>query len=258
MEQTQAYDDKLVALLEALWGDGFLSPGGTDEVALVLSGLDLRGTAILDIGCGTGGCARFIAEQHSPRRIVGIDVEAAVVERATKLAVAAGVSDIASFVAVEPGPFPFGDATFDVVFSKDSLLHIADKRALAEEIHRVLGPGGVFAAGDWMAGSDGPSSPALQRYEELEGLGFGLASPDTYFAALRGAGFGNITYVDRTAWLRYRTHGELAELRGPLHQRLLREVGADFLAHEIEVWEALCAVLDTAELVAGHWRAVKN
>lgn len=258
MEQTQAYDDKLVALLEALWGEGFLSPGGTDEVALVLSGLALGGKRILDIGCGTGGCARFIAEQYSPREIVGIDVEVTVVARATELAAAAGLGDVATFVAVTPGPLPFADATFDIVFSKDSLLHIADKRALAEEIHRVLRPGGVFAASDWMAGSDGPGSAALQRYEELEGLGFGLASPDTYFAALRAAGFGHVTYLDRTEWLRDRTHGELAQLRGPLHQRLLGEVGAEFLHHEIEVWEALSAVLDTAELGAGHWRALKR
>ena len=27
------YDDRHIALLEALWGDGYLSPGGAEEVA---------------------------------------------------------------------------------------------------------------------------------------------------------------------------------------------------------------------------------
>ena len=30
---TDLYTPKLVAPLEAIWGDGFLSPGGPDEIA---------------------------------------------------------------------------------------------------------------------------------------------------------------------------------------------------------------------------------
>ncbi|MDO8361404.1 MAG: methyltransferase domain-containing protein [Actinomycetota bacterium] len=255
MAQTQEYDDKLVAVLEALWGDGYLSPGGNDETALVLQGVELHGQRVLDIGCGTGGCALFIAERFHPVEVVGLDVEPGVVATATANAVAAGVADVVSFTAVLPGPLPFDDGRFDVVFSKDSIVHIADKHALAREIFRVLAPGGVFAASDWMAGSDEPPSPAMQRYEELEGLGFGLASPDRYFAALRAAGFERVEYVDRTPWLRDRTHHELQQLDGPLRAVLEAAVGLEFLEHEVDVWRALCAVLDTAELGAGHWRA---
>jgi SAM-dependent methyltransferase len=162
-----------------------------------------------------------------------------------------------SFVAVAPGPLPFVDASFDLVFSKDSIVHIADKHALANEIFRVLVPGGVFACSDWMKGDDGPPSPELLAYEELEGLGFGLASPDTYFAALRDAGFAHISYRDRTGWLRDKTRVELAELVGPLRPRLESELGIDFLEHEIDVWRALCVVTESRELGAGHFRAIK-
>lgn len=258
MDQTQDYDDKLVTVLEALWGDGYLSPGGDDETALVLDGLDLAGARILDIGCGTGGCSLFIAGRYEPAEVVGIDVEPGVVAKATANAEAAGLSHRVTFVAVEPGPLSFPDGSFDVVFSKDSIVHIADKHALALEIHRVLRSGGVFAASDWMAGSDGLRSAAMQHYEQVEGLGFGLASPDRYFAALRAAGFERISYRDRTHWLRERTHRELVQLAGPLRPSLEASVGKEFLDHEVQVWQALCAVLDTAELGAGHWRARKR
>ena len=49
------YDDDAIRFLEALWGDGYLSPGGPDEVDRVLEGLSLRGKTVLDIGCGSGG-----------------------------------------------------------------------------------------------------------------------------------------------------------------------------------------------------------
>ena len=49
------YDDHAIRFLEALWGDGYLSPGGPDEVDRVLEGLSLKGKTVLDIGCGSGG-----------------------------------------------------------------------------------------------------------------------------------------------------------------------------------------------------------
>ncbi|MFZ4721074.1 MAG: class I SAM-dependent methyltransferase [Ilumatobacteraceae bacterium] len=256
MDQTQEYDDKLVALLEALWGDGYLSPGGDAETDLVLEGVDLHGARVLDIGSGTGGCA-FHIHRRGPASVTGIDVEPGVVEKANAAAADRGVSDTVRFVAVEPGPLPFADGSFDIVFSKDSIVHIDDKHSLAAEIGRVLAPGGIFVCSDWMKGDDLPKSAALLHYEALEGLGFGLASPDVYFAALRAAGFQRIHYTDRTAWLAAKTRDELHELDGPLRDRLTAEVGHEFLEHELEVWRALCVVTDSGELGAGHFRAVK-
>ncbi|MFM2076475.1 MAG: hypothetical protein RJA49_365, partial [Actinomycetota bacterium] len=141
------------------------------------------------------------------------------------------------------------------VFSKDAIVHIADKHAVAAEVARVLAPGGTFACSDWMKGDDSPKSPALVAYEALEGLGFGLASPDVYFAALRAAGFEQITFVDRFRWLAEKTRSELEELDGPLRPQLEAELGREFLDHEVEVWRALCVVTASRELGAGHFRA---
>ena len=44
------YGQKQIDFLELIWGKGFLSPGGTTEVDLVVDGLDLSGLHILDIG----------------------------------------------------------------------------------------------------------------------------------------------------------------------------------------------------------------
>ncbi|CAN5598713.1 27-O-demethylrifamycin SV methyltransferase [soil metagenome] len=257
MEHTQDYDDRLVALLEVLWGDGYLSPGGDHETALVLDGLDLRGKRVLDLGCGTGGSALFIASQFDPEQLIGVDIEAGVVTKAIDNAAAAGLDDRTSFLQVDPGPLPFPDGCFDVVFSKDAIVHIGNKQALAHDVFRVLAPAGVFAASDWMSGSDAPASPALAHYQEIEGLGFGLASPNVYFAALRDAGFEQVSYLDRSAWLAARSHVELEDLDGRLRPAIEARVGRAFLDHEVEVWKAMCAVFDTGELGAGHWRAIK-
>ncbi len=65
------YDDAFVARLELLWGDGFLSPGGAEEVAKLLSGFDLTGKRVLDIGCGIGGVDLLLAGKHGAASVLG-------------------------------------------------------------------------------------------------------------------------------------------------------------------------------------------
>jgi phosphoethanolamine N-methyltransferase len=253
-EPAQEYDAALVALLETVWGEGFLSPGGAAEVERVLDGIDLRDATVLDLGCGTGGAEFVIAGLCDSVRVVGVDVGADLIERARARAIERGLAARVTFQRIEPGPLPFADASVDVVFSKDALIHIPDKEAIAREIRRVLRPGGAIAASDWLR-NEGPVSARLQRYIDLEGLGFGMGTPAQYRAALEAAGFVDVALIDRNAWYRGIAREELAALTGPLHERLVREVGAEFTRHEIDVWSALVAVLESGELLPTHLRA---
>jgi ubiquinone/menaquinone biosynthesis C-methylase UbiE len=253
-EQTQAYDDALVALLELVWGEGYLSPGGPDEIQTIVEGVALAGKAVLDLGCGTGGITRFLAETYRLASIVGIDVDPGLIARATKRAEGAkGVS----FRTVTPGRLPFADASFDVVFSKDAMVHIENKEMLFAEISRVLRPGGSVAASDWMSSTDGPFSAAMAYYLQAEGLGFGMASPARYRSAMAEAGFRDIRMIDRNEWYKPLAHREHDALAGPLYEQLVARVGKDFVDHEIEVWRALTVVVDSGELRPGHLRARK-
>jgi phosphoethanolamine N-methyltransferase len=138
-----------------------------------------------------------------------------------------------AFRTVTPGPLPFADGSFDVVFSKDAMVHIENKEALFAEIFRVLRPGGWVAASDWMSGTDGPFSAAMAYYLKTEGLGFGMASPTRYRTAMAEAGFRDIRMTDRNAWYAPIAHGEHDALAGPLYEKLVARVGKDFVDHEI-------------------------
>ncbi|MFK7938007.1 MAG: class I SAM-dependent methyltransferase [Roseovarius sp.] len=256
-EQTQHYDDMFAGLLEEVWGEGYMSPGGPDEVARVLAGLDLTGLRVLDIGCGTGAIALSLVQDHGAAYAVGIDVEAHVCDEARTRAANAGASDKVEIVLVDPGPLPFDEGHFDLVFSKDSIIHIADKEALAADIFRVLRPGGVFAASDWLTNHDGEMSPAMKRYVDLEGLGFAMASPERYAAAMTAAGFKDIQTNSRNAWYLSQAGDELAFLSGSERPRLDSQYGAQLVSDNIEVWHAMIAVLETGELAPHHLRGHK-
>jgi SAM-dependent methyltransferase len=256
-EHPAEYDDGLIAFLETLWGDGFLSPGGAGEVDLVVAGLSLEGLDLLDFGCGTGGIAQHLVAEHGAARVIGIDVEAPVLDHARRRAAARGFADRVDFVRVEPGRLPFPENRFDVVFSKDAMIHVPGKEALFADLFRVLRPGGSVAASDWLIGHDGPPSPAMIAYVEQEGLSFGLASQRRTAAALAAAGFVDIAVTDRNPWYRELAHAELARLEGPLHGAAVAAAGQALVDKNIETWRRMIVVLDAGELRPTHLRARK-
>jgi len=254
---TQEYDDKLTALLEALWGEGFLSPGGIDEVDRYLAGIMLEDLAVLDIGCGLGGVDIHLVKQHRAAMVTGIDVDPALIDRCRQLAAKSGVGSQTEFICVEPGRLAFDDASFDAITSKDSIIHIPDKQALAEDVFRVLRPGGWFAASDWLAGYDNEPSAEMQAYLVAEGLDFGLATAEVYQQALIAAGFIDLDIVDRNDWYRQHAHHERDRLEGILYEGLVVEAGTEFVDHEIEVWEKMIVALEQGQLRPTHLRGRK-
>jgi phosphoethanolamine N-methyltransferase len=214
------YADEFIDRLHLIWGAGFLSPGGAQEVGAIVQGLDLEGARVLDIGCGTGGPAVVLARDKGAR-MTCIDVEPQLIARGHRLAAEAGVADRIAFRLVEPGPLPFEAAAFDAVFSKDALIHIPDKKALYQETLRVLRPGGVFAASDWLSGAGAAEDPAFRRYVELGHLTFTMATAEETAAIMREAGFEAVTTVDRNAWYAEVSAREAAAIAGPLRAQIL-------------------------------------
>jgi len=256
-EHENEYTDDFVAKLELLWGDGFLSPGGPEETARILEGTDLAGREVLDIGCGIGGIDVILVRDYGAATVTGLDIEAPLVQRARERAERAGLADRIAIRLVEPGPIPFPDTAFDVVFSKDSMIHIPDKPALFAEVLRVLRPGGTFVASDWMQSAAGPGAPEMATFVETSGLSFAMGITDKLPAMLGAAGFGEIRMVDRNSWYREEARNELARMRGDLRQPLLEILGREKADRWIAMREAMIAALDAGVFRPTHFRATK-
>lgn len=250
------YPEQLIAMLEAIWGEGFLSPGGRDEVARIIGGHSIAGQSVLDIGCGAGGADIALVEQHGAGFVTGIDVEDPAIEHARALVAKHGLSRRIGLVKAAPGPLPFPPETFDAVFSKDSIVHIPDKLVLMCDVFRVLKPGGWFLASDWLTGCETPS-PQMADYIAAEGLGFGMATLARYLEAMKAAGFQQCETVSRNAWYRKQARAELARLKGEAGRAAAKIVGEAFVAKNIGIWERMIPVLDTGEHCPTHLQAQK-
>jgi len=250
------YPPRMIAMLEAVWGEGFLSPGGPDEVARVIGSHDLTGKSVLDIGCGAGGIDIALVRNHGAGYVTGLDVEDPVLTHARGLVSSAGLAGRIGLVKVAPGPLPFPPGSFDVVFSKDSIVHIPDKHALMAEVFRVLKPGGWFLASDWLIGTD-RISPLMADYIAAEGLDFGMATPSRYQEAMAAAGFERGTTTSRNGWYRLRAREELDRLQGEVGTAAARVVGRDFVDQNIGIWTRMIPVLDSGEHCPTHLAARK-
>ena len=251
------YPDEFINRLEILWGEGFLSPGGAEEVKLIFEGIDLNNKSVLDIGCGTGGAEVVLASEFDIDKVVGIDIEPQLIERTKKLIKKMGFSSKVEVILVEPGPLKFASEEFDIVFSKDSLIHIPDKTAIFSEILRVLKPGGVFAASDWLVGEDADSSPEWKRVRDLSHLDFKVSTAAETELAMQQAGFEKVSTLDRNAWYASNSAAEYKQLEGPLRNRILEVVDEEVYQHWMKVRQAFRDSASVGALRPTHLRGYK-
>jgi phosphoethanolamine N-methyltransferase len=256
MEQSpqEEYTPEILAVLQLLWGDGMLSPGGEAHLDAIVAGLDLQDKLVLDIGCALGGFDRLLARKYGAR-VIGLDVEASLVKIGRQRTAEAGLSAQVDLRLYDPGPLPFAGETFDVVFGKDSWIHIEDKQALFSEIYRALKPGGSLAAGDWLR-SERPYNDDMRYFFEMEGLTYHMDTLENYGRILREAGFTDVALTDihseyqRMAREEYRKLQEAADF-------LIPKIGRDWYDHYVEDWRSLVVVVDNGDLRPGRLRARK-
>jgi sarcosine/dimethylglycine N-methyltransferase len=172
-----------------------------------LAGLDAS-MAVLDVGSGVGGPARFLAQTYGCR-VTGVDLSQAFVDAARHLTERTGQTGQVSFQTGNGLDLPFDENRFDAVFLQHVAMNIADRARLYREIRRVLKPGGRFVTFDVVLNGGEPHYPvpwartpdasflmtATATREAIEAAGFRtLALQDdtetatTWFAQLRAAG----------------------------------------------------------------------
>lgn len=99
------------------------------------------GSRLLDVGCGPGEVLVRLATISPGIEATGLDVDAAMIDRARAKAARRGHGG-PSFVVADVASIPFPDETFDVVVSSYAVHHWPDRHAGLAEVMRVLKPGG--------------------------------------------------------------------------------------------------------------------
>lgn len=166
--QTQYGHGSLLDALDAgLERAGFSQDSPTVEILSAVDEFHIRGreatrelvesvslpdqSEVLDVGCGIGGTARFLAEEYGAQ-VIGVDLCEEYCEVGRELTRRVGLADRVTFRQGDGLDLPAEDERFDLVFSEHVQMNVADNEGFIQEMTRVLRPGGSLAFHEIVAG----------------------------------------------------------------------------------------------------------
>jgi ubiquinone/menaquinone biosynthesis C-methylase UbiE len=126
---------------------------------------------VLDVGCGLGGSARYIADEHGCS-VTGIDLTDEYIDVANKLTEFVHLTDKVSFKQGSALELPFPSESFDIAWTEHTQMNIADKGQFYGELGRVLKPNGRLVFHDIFFGTAStPHYPTpWAEYDSLSSL----------------------------------------------------------------------------------------
>ena len=155
---------------------------------------------VLDAGCGYGGSAIWLARVLGCQ-VTGINIVPEQIEQAQRFACLYQVSDLVKFARMDFTRTTYPDASFDVVWALESVVHIDRKGAFLQEAHRLLRPGGRLLISEYLL----RDSPPLSSEEHaslapwLEGWAMAsLLTPGDYDQLFAVNGFRRVQVYDLT------------------------------------------------------------
>lgn len=179
VEETQRYyDGPADEIYRRLWQDNvhmgtWSDPNDTLQTAMDRTnhimareaGIE-RNSEVLDVGCGYGATAIFLAREYGCR-VVGQNISERELELAAERAEEAGLTDLVRFEYGDFHEIPSPDDSFDVIWSQEAFLHGADKDQVLSECRRVLRPGGRLVISDLLVSRDVSGEDREQIYARV-------------------------------------------------------------------------------------------
>ncbi len=173
------YDGPADEIYRTIWGDNLhlgvprhpdcSHPEAMEHTnEIMANAVSLRpGTRVLDLGCGYGSTARYLAANFGCA-VTGANISEKELELARSRATEAGLDHLLSF---EYGDFHrlfYADDSYDVVWSQEAFLHAADKNAVLSECRRVARPGGSLIFTDILVRRTTPEADREKIYDRVK------------------------------------------------------------------------------------------
>ncbi len=136
-----------------------------DRMASYADKID-ENTKIIDIGGGFSGSARYLAKKFGCHVTV-LNLSETENQRGRKMNKEQGLDHLIDVIDGSFENIPFPDASFDIVWSEDAILHSEDRKKVVEEVSRVLKPDGEFIFTDPMQSNDCNEEELKPIYERI-------------------------------------------------------------------------------------------
>ncbi len=165
IDQIRKHYDRLSHLYRLFWGEHLHHGYWANNESVARAQIQLmerlaaragipKGARVLDIGCGVGGSALWLADQFHCE-VTGITISPVQARMAGAKAKARGLAGRVQFQVQDANQWQPEQASADVIWIMESSEHFRDKPGFFERCARALKPGGVLAVCAWLR-RDGP------------------------------------------------------------------------------------------------------
>ncbi|MFP4285861.1 MAG: methyltransferase domain-containing protein [Desulfovermiculus sp.] len=197
MANSDQYSLTGIYCYEWMFGPNFLGYGEPQATRNIINQMDWKpGIRVLDVGSGLGGPARVMAEEYGAV-VTGVDLTDDTVQIAKERHEKNGMANV-SFHQGDIHQVQWGENAFDVIWSRETLLHVPEKDLLFQKFYTWLAPGGRIMITDY-ARKEGRASDKFEKY--IHESGYPLLEMETYGDHIRQAGFEQVTVEDQTEYL---------------------------------------------------------
>lgn len=229
--------------LEAAYGDGMMSEGGSEGIDMMFEGVELSGKKAVDIGSGLGGVPFYLAEKWN-MNIVGVEVNSWMVDESKKRTPKHLREQVDFILTTGNSNWPLNSESFDLVYSKGVLTHLETKDEIFTECRRLLKQDGLLIITDWLSADDKKWGQNIAKLVELENL---ILFPETekgYIQTLEQNGFTVLSVRDESVAYRKYNLSIVEKLTAMLPHSKNKQVIED----SITGYRSIAHAMETGEL----------
>merc|ERR1719319_276503 len=241
---THQYARKGILLYERIFGDTYVSTGGASTTAKFCSELQSHSLKphdkILDVGCGIGGS--------------DLSVNMINIANDLRMEQKANVKHAVQFYVEDATLMDYPDQFYDMVYSRDTILHIKDKKALFEMFYRTLKPGGKVVITDYCHGDKPQHSQHFVDY--VKSRGYHLHTVKEYGKILESAGFVDVEATNMTPGFIDILKGEVYDFRQKEHA-IIDEFSQKEFDYIVDGWTAKIKRCSAGDQAWGYFVAKK-
>ena len=249
------YTGKNIRRQEKIYGNKFVSHGGEETTVRLCSQLGLGpGQKVLDVGCGIGGAAFYMA-RHFGVDVFAIDLSQNMINIAKDYwnEQPSGIQHRVQFHIEDATKMEYPENFYDAVYCQDTILHIFEKKQLFERLFKCLKPGGKLLISDYCRG-EGEHTMSFRKYIKLRG--YQLITIEEYSKLLEKVGFEDIEAKNNNMVFRKIVRAGSKRLK-EIKQEILDEYSEEDYNYLSKTLSDQMDNVDRGDLIWGHFVARK-
>ena len=254
----ERWTEARIDLVQKVWGDGLIGPGGTERILEMVKPLDLTpAMSLLDLGAGLGGVARIVAD-HFGTWVTGFEADPRLTAAGMECSTKAGLGKKAPVEGFDPETFEVEPKSYDSVFSKEFFFTVQGKDRLLRHIETVLKDRGQIMFTDFVLAEAGHSSPAIDAWRASEPVKPAPWAAEDYVQALTELNLGVRLSEDITEETRALITQAWGAYMANVNRADLDSASASAVIGEAELWARRVKLLDSKDLKVCRIHAIKS